>query len=36
MKRLFTFVAMATLLVSLHATAQVPRTSLVELGSATW
>ena len=36
MKRLFTLVVLATMLVSLHATAQVPRTALVELGSATW
>ena len=36
MKRLFTLVVLATLLVSLSAIAQVPRTALVELGSATW
>ncbi len=36
MKRLITLMALASLLVSLQATAQVPRTALVELGSATW
>ena len=36
MKRLFTLVVLATLLMSLPAFAQVPRTALVELGSATW
>ena len=36
MKRLFTLVVLATLIMSLSATAQVPRTALVELGSATW
>jgi len=36
MKRLFTLVALATLLISFGATAQVPRAPLVEMGSATW
>ncbi len=36
MKRLFTILALATLLLSIQATAQVPRTALVELHSATW
>ena len=36
MKRLITLLAMATLLISITATAQVPRTPLVEMGSATW
>ena len=36
MKRLLTLVALVTLLMSIQVPAQVPRTSLVELGSATW
>ena len=36
MKRLFTLLVLATMLMSLPALAQVPRTSIVELGSATW
>ena len=36
MKRLFTLLALTALLVSVQATAQVPRTSIVEMGSATW
>ena len=36
MKRLLTLLALATMLLSIQATAQVPRTALVELGSATW
>lgn len=36
MKRLITLLALAIMLVSLQATAQVPRTSIAELGSATW
>jgi len=36
MKRLFTLMAMAVLLVSATAQAQVPRTVLAELGAATW
>ena len=36
MKRLITLVALTALLISVQATAQVPRTVLVEMGSATW
>jgi hypothetical protein len=36
MKRLITLLALAMMLVSLQATAQVPRTALAELGTATW
>ncbi len=36
MKRLLMLLALATLLLSVQATAQVPRTAIVELGSATW
>ena len=36
MKRLFTLLALVVLMVSTAATAQVPRTVLAELGSATW
>jgi len=36
MKRVFSLMALAIVLLSLTATAQVPRTSLVELHSATW
>ncbi len=35
MKRLFTLMALLVL-VAVQAQAQVPRTSLVEMGSATW
>ena len=36
MKRLFSLFALVALLVSIQATAQVPRTPLIEMGSATW
>ena len=36
MKRLLTLLALATMLVSLPAMAQVPRTVLVEFNTATW
>lgn len=36
MKRLFSLFALIALLVSIQATAQVPRTPLIEMGSATW
>ena len=36
MKRLFTLLVLATLLMSFQAVAQVPRTAIVELGAATW
>ena len=36
MKRLITFLTLATLLVAVQADAQVPRTVLAEMASATW
>ena len=36
MKRLITLLAMIVLMLAVQATAQVPRTPLVEMGSATW
>ena len=36
MKRLITLLAMIVLMLAIQATAQVPRTPLVEMGSATW
>ena len=36
MKRLITLLALLALAISFQAQAQVPRTPLVEMGSATW